>query len=53
MQPNDQKEVYFHEYRKQCKYEKTPEKDDPCDECFSNTTNTYSHKPTKFEEKKL
>ena len=48
---NDQKEVYFDKYCKTCKHSKKKEYDDPCDECLSEPVNTYSHKPTKYEEK--
>lgn len=45
------KEVYFSEYCKTCKYEKTPEADDPCDECLQYPMNAYSHKPINWKEK--
>ena len=45
------KEVYFDEYCKSCKYEKTDEKDDPCDECMMNPVNLYSHKPVNWKQK--
>lgn len=45
------KEVYFNEYCKTCKYEKTPEEDDPCYECLTNPVNLYSHKPVSWEKK--
>lgn len=45
------KEVYFDQYCKLCKYEKLSEDKDPCDECLSNPVNANSHKPVKFEEK--
>ena len=43
MPEQDYKEVYFHEYCKTCKYEETPEIEDPC--------NLYSHKPVNWKEK--
>lgn len=46
------KEVYFDKYCGTCKYEKTEEADDPCDECLNNPNNLYSHRPVKWEEKK-
>ena len=52
------KEVYFHEYCKNCKhydkqyYEKNRKHTTTCHECLSEPTNLYSHKPVKFEEKK-
>lgn len=52
LEPN--KEVYFHEYCKTCKYKDVKNTDDPdwhiCDECLSNPINLYSHKPVKYEE---
>lgn len=45
------KEVYFDQYCKTCKYEKVKESEDPCEECLSNPTNVYSHKPVKYEER--
>lgn len=44
------KEVYFDQYCKTCRYEKTAEHEDPCDECLNNPTNVYSHKPVKYEK---
>ena len=46
-----QKEVYFDQYCKTCKHFDKKEVDDPCDECLKNPVNTYSHKPTEWEEK--
>ena len=51
MQPNPQKEVYFSKYCDTCEYKETDEADDPCDECLATTTNTYTHRPVKYEEK--
>lgn len=48
---NDYKEVYFDQYCKTCKYEKRPEKDEPCNECLDNPVNLYSNKPIKYEQK--
>lgn len=45
-----EKEVFFHEYCEKCLYKDTEETQDPCNECLTNTTNEYSHKPTKFKE---
>ena len=45
------KEVYFHEYCKKCKHEKVSDIDEPCDECLSEPTNLYTHRPVKYEEK--
>lgn len=47
----DYKEVYFHEYCKTCKYEKTKEKMSPCADCLEEPTNLYSHRPVKWEPK--
>ncbi len=44
-------EVYFDQYCKTCKYEKTPQEKDPCHECLAEPMNLYSHKPVKYEEK--
>lgn len=48
---NSEKEVYFSEYCKTCKYEKNAEEDEPCDECLQEPTNAYSHKPVYWKEK--
>lgn len=48
---NDYKEVYFDQYCKTCKYEKTNENAYPCDECLEEPANVNSHKPVKWEEK--
>ena len=45
------KEVYFEQYCKTCRYEKTAEHEDPCDECLNSPTNVYSHKPIKYEKR--
>lgn len=45
------KEVFFNEYCKTCKYDKCKESDEPCDECLSEPTNLYSHKPINWKEK--
>ena len=46
------KEVYYHAYCKWCKhYDKNDEHKKPCEECLSEPTNLYSHKPVNFEEK--
>lgn len=49
--PSEYKEVYYDQYCEICKHEKTPEVDEPCNECLSEPVNLYSHKPVKFEEK--
>ena len=48
---NNQKEVYFWEYCKTCKYADTVETDDPCNECLNNPSNENSHKPVRWEDK--
>lgn len=45
------KEVYFHEYCKTCKHSKVSNTKDPCNECLSEPTNLYSHKPINYEKK--
>lgn len=45
------KEVHFDQYCKTCKYENTPESEDPCDECLMHGSNLYSHKPVNWKEK--
>lgn len=45
------KEVYFAEYCKTCKYEKTPEVEMPCTECLDYPVNLYSHKPINWKGK--
>ena len=46
-----QKEVYFHEYCKSCKYYDNKEDEEPCDECLDHGSNTNTHKPVMWEEK--
>lgn len=45
------KEVYFGTYCETCKHCSKTEAEEPCDECLSNPTNLYSHKPVNYEEK--
>lgn len=45
------KEVYFYEYCKTCKYQNKSKTDEPCNDCLSIPTNTDSHKPVNWEEK--
>lgn len=42
------KEVYFEKYCQTCVHKELNEKDAPCDECLSNPTNLYSHKPVNY-----
>lgn len=51
MDYQDYKEVYFDKYCKSCKHKKCEENEEPCDECLSEPTNLYTHKPVKYEEK--
>lgn len=48
---NSEKEVYFYEYCKTCKYAKLKSDEEPCNECLMNPTNEYSHKPVNYKEK--
>ena len=48
---NSEKEVYFYEYCKTCKYTELKGDEEPCNECLENPTNTYSHKPVNYKEK--
>ena len=45
-------EVYFDQYCKKCRHEKSGETEHPCDECLAEPMNLYSHTPVKFEEKR-
>ena len=45
---NNQKEAWFWMYCKHCKYAKTPESEDPCDECLVEGANENSHKPVNY-----
>jgi hypothetical protein len=49
--PQEHKEVYFHEYCKTCKHKDVENTEEPCNECLSNPTNLYSHKPVNYKEK--
>lgn len=46
------KEVFYYKYCTKCKHFKTPETEEPCNECLTYPSNEYSHKPIKFEEAK-
>ena len=48
---NSEKEVYFYEYCKTCKYSELKGDEEPCNECLENPANTYSHKPVNYKEK--
>ena len=43
-----EKEVWFWMYCKHCKSAKTPEDQDPCDECLNHPGNEDSHKPVNY-----
>ena len=45
------KEVYFHKYCRTCKYFRTEEDKDPCNECLNEPVNEYSHKPVNYVER--
>ena len=46
------KEVDFGDYCKTCKHAKTPEAEDPCNECLEYPMNVYSHKPVNWKAEK-
>lgn len=48
---NSEKEVDFYKYCKTCEHEKINGDEEPCNECLTNPTNTYSHKPINYKEK--
>lgn len=43
------KEVYFNQYCKKCKYREMPEDHEPCHWCLQYPSNTYSHRPVYWE----
>lgn len=43
-------EVMFSKYCAKCKYKKTPETEDPCNECLEYGFNYNTEKPRFFEE---
>lgn len=45
------KEVYFDKYCPKCVEKDTPETKEPCNECLTNPSNDFSHKPIKWREK--
>lgn len=49
---NEEKEVYFDQYCKSCKYHGLEESKDPCNDCLAEPSNTNSHKPMNYESKK-
>lgn len=48
---NRDKEVYYNEYCKSCKYANTIEYKSPCNECLDTPSNTYSHRPVYYKPK--
>lgn len=46
-----EKEVYFDEYCKTCKYENLAEEEDPCYDCLQYPSNEDSHKPIRWKSK--
>lgn len=48
---NKYKIVYFENYCKDCKHEKTKEEDEPCRTCLEHPVNEYSHRPIQFVKK--
>lgn len=47
---NEEKEVYFDQYCKSCKYHGLEESKDPCNDCLAEPSNTNSHKPRLEEQ---
>ena len=45
----NEKEVDFHTYCPLCKFNKTEEYEEPCNECLENPSNLGSHKPVNFK----
>lgn len=52
MEINQDKIVEFDQYCKNCVYKDLPETEDPCFDCLEDPVNTYSHRPTKYKERK-
>lgn len=48
---NRYKIVDFYKYCDKCLYKELDPSKDPCDECLTETTNLYSHKPVNFKDK--
>jgi hypothetical protein len=49
-EPNNKKEVIFHEYCPKCQYWARGEHEDPCEDCIAQPWNENSHKPIGFKE---
>ena len=48
---NEEKEVYFNQYCKTCKYCELKEVKDPCNDCLTEPSNINSHKPVNYKNK--
>lgn len=48
MMCGDNTEVEFYKFCKTCKFYKTAEDDDPCNECLTHGTNYHSTRPIKY-----
>ena len=46
----NEKEVYFGQYCKDCRFRNLPENEEPCETCLANPMRYASHKPLKFEK---
>lgn len=51
MNVENRKEVDFAGYCPKCKYEKTEETKDPCNECLTGGARINTRKPLNFKEK--
>ena len=49
---SEYREVDFATYCPKCNYEKKKGNEEPCSECLEHSTNLYTDKPARFEEKK-
>lgn len=48
---NNNKEVYFDKYCRNCTHESKKDFEDPCNDCLDNPSNINSHKPVNYEDK--
>ena len=48
---NEEKEVYFDQYCKTCKYCELKEVKDPCNDCLTEPSNINSNKPVNYKNK--
>lgn len=46
---NNSREVAFDKYCTECKYFKTKETDEPCNECLEHPSNEGTSKPVNFK----